>query len=241
VKATVGEHLDTVKMRPGRPMRKQYHHGDLKNALISAGAELFAQEGVGGLTLRKAARRAGVSHSAPYAHFADKQALVAAISTEGLRIVRERIEEAARRHEGDPLQQLVEAAWETVQFGLEQPDLYRVTFSNAIEREHDYDAYVDMAQRSFDALVRLVESCQSAGVLDPGPPELVAVGLWSLVHGFISLLSNRQIPHRLLDRTTTRRLLLGVLASHLRTPALRGRRKATPAARKRAARRVTRR
>jgi AcrR family transcriptional regulator len=211
-------------------MRRQYHHGDLKNALIRAGAELLAQEGVGGLTLRKAARRAGVSHSAPYAHFADKQALVAAISTEGLRVVRDRIEEAARRHEGDPLEQLVEAASETVRFGLEQPDLYRVTFTGAIEQEHDYPAYVEMAQRSFEALVRLVESAQSAGVLDPGPAELVAVGLWSLVHGLISLLTSRQIPHRLLERTPVRELLLGVLASHLRSASPRGHRERTPVA-----------
>ena len=201
-------------------MRSQYHHGDLKNALIRAGAELLASEGLAGLTLRKAARRAGVTHSAPYAHFADKQALVAAISTEGLRLLRERIDAATGRHPGDPLRQLVEAAWETVQFGLEQPDLYRVTFSNAIERESDYPAYVELAHGGFEALVRMVEACQAAGVLDPGPADLVAVGLWSLVHGLVSLLGNRQIPHQLLEQHPVRQLLLGILASHLRTPAL---------------------
>src|SRR4051812_49129705 len=121
-------------------MRKQYHHGDLKNALIRAGAEILTREGVGGLTLRKAAGRAGVSHAAPYAHFADKQALVAAISTEGLRVLRGRIEKAVRRHDGDPRRQLTEAGWQTVRFGLEQPDHYRVTFSNALEQEVDYPA-----------------------------------------------------------------------------------------------------
>ncbi len=201
-------------------MRKQqYHHGDLKNALIRAGTEILATEGVGGLTLRKAAQRAGVSHSAPYAHFADKQALVAAISTEGLRILRGRIEEATRRHQGDPLRRLLAAAWETVRFGLEQPDHYRVTFSNAIEQEADYPEYVEVAHGSFDALVDLVRACQEAGVVAPGPADLAAVQLWSLVHGLTSLLINRQLPQRL--RTTpARRLLLRTLSSHLRAPAL---------------------
>jgi AcrR family transcriptional regulator len=49
---------------------KSYHHGDLKNALIAAGVDILAHEGIGALSLRSVARRAGVSHSAPYAHFA---------------------------------------------------------------------------------------------------------------------------------------------------------------------------
>jgi AcrR family transcriptional regulator len=201
-------------------MPKPYHHGDLKNALIRAGAEILASEGAGGLTLRKAAQRAGVSHSAPYAHFPDKQALVAAISTEGLRVLRGRIEDATRRHEGDPLRQLAEAAWETVRFGLEQPDHYRVTFSNAIEQEGDYPAYVEIAHGSFDALVELVRACQAAGGVRAGPPEVAAVELWSLVHGLVSLLINRQVPQRVLARTTPRRLLLAALAAHLRAPGI---------------------
>ncbi|MBU0935252.1 MAG: TetR/AcrR family transcriptional regulator [Spirochaetes bacterium] len=63
--------------------KSSYHHGDLKRALIEAGIELLAKEGSAAFSLRKVAIRAGVSHTAPYAHFADKQALIAAIITEG--------------------------------------------------------------------------------------------------------------------------------------------------------------
>ncbi len=199
-------------------MARPYHHGDPRNALIQAGAELLARNGVAGLTLRRAARRAGVSHSAPYNHFPDKQALVAAVSTHGLEVVRERIA-AARRREGHPLGQLVEVAWEVVRFGLEQPDLYQVTFGNAVGREQIYPAYVEAAHRGFDELVELVRGGQAAGVLAPGPADVVATGLWSLVHGLISLLSNGQIPGRLLERTAPRELLLDILGAQLRAPA----------------------
>ena len=60
-----------------------YHHGNLKEALIAAGLEILSEQGVEGLSLRKVAKKVGVSHTAPYNHFSDKQALLAAISTAG--------------------------------------------------------------------------------------------------------------------------------------------------------------
>ncbi|MFO0583115.1 MAG: TetR/AcrR family transcriptional regulator [Anaeromyxobacter sp.] len=195
--------------------RAPYHHGDLKNALIRAGAEILAQEGVPGLTLRRAAQRAGVSHSAPYAHFADKQALIAAISTEGVRRVRARIAEASARHADDPRRRLVETAVETVRFALEQPDLYRVTFSNAIGREADYPDYVAAAHDGFAELVEVVRACQAEGVLARGPAEPLAIELWGLVHGVISLVLNGQVPQRVLARTSPRALVLRALAARL--------------------------
>ncbi|MBI3152701.1 MAG: TetR/AcrR family transcriptional regulator, partial [Chloroflexi bacterium] len=101
------------------PKKKTYHHGDLKNALIKAGVEILAKDGVSGLSLRKVAMRAGVSHAAPYSHFADKQALIAAISTEGFRQLYERVSGVAEEYKSQPQKQLVEAAWAYVQFALD--------------------------------------------------------------------------------------------------------------------------
>src|SRR5512137_1178135 len=98
--------------------RKSYHHGDLKNALIKAGIEILSKEGVGALSLRKVAQKAGVSHAAPYAHFADKQALIAAISTEGYKKLYDQIAQVAEQYRSDPLRRLVEVCWAYVQFAL---------------------------------------------------------------------------------------------------------------------------
>lgn len=190
---------------------RKYHHGDLKNALIEAGAEILSQEGVKGLSLRKVAGRAGVSHAAPYAHFADKQALIAAISTEGYRKLYERIHSAVEECQNDPLRQLFEAAWAYVQFAMDSPAYFKATMSGVVESEKDHPGFVEMSGKSFGLVVGIVETCQAAGVLKAGPPDLMAVSVWSLVHGFASLLIEGQISHTVLDRMRVRELLAFVL------------------------------
>jgi AcrR family transcriptional regulator len=188
--------------------RKTYHHGDLKNALIKAGIEILAKEGTGSLSLREVASRAGVSHSAPYAHFADKQALIAAISTEGYRRIFESIEAATAPFADDPRRQLLEAAWAYLQFAMDETDHFRIALSGAVEQEKNYPALVEASQAGFSAIIQMVEACQAKGILAEGPADAVAVSVWSLVHGLASLIVEGQIPHSLLDRMSVRDLLI---------------------------------
>jgi AcrR family transcriptional regulator len=187
---------------------KRYHHGDLKNALIDAGIKILSEEGIGALSLRKVALRAGVSHAAPYAHFTDKQALIAAISTEGYRKLCERLEATFRRYEDDPLRQLIESAWAYTSFALEDPAHFKITFSSAVEKEKDYPALVAMSKKSFALVEDVVRACQAAGILSPGPTDAVTVSVWSLVHGFVSLQLESQISHTITERMSVRQLLV---------------------------------
>lgn len=191
--------------------KKSYHHGDLKNALIKAGTEILAQEGVGELSLRKVAQKAGVSHTAPYAHFADKQALIAAISTESFRMLHEQVLTIMQTYVTDPAQQLVETAWTYVQFALHDPDQFKIMFSSVLEKEKDYPEFVQMSQSNFQQVVVVILSCQQAGILRPGSPELMAVAVWGAVHGLIDLLLEGQIPHTVLDQFSVREILLFTL------------------------------
>jgi len=195
--------------------KKPYHHGDLKNALIQAAIEILASEGAGGLSLRKAARRAGVSHAAPYAHFADKQALIAAVSTEGYRRLHARILAANARYPGDPLRRLIEGAWAYAAFALEDPDHFRVTLSGVVAREQDYPELTQATAASFGLVVQIVAECQAAGLLRAAPPDLMTVSIWSAVHGLVSLALEGQLSHIILERYTLRRLLIQTLGEFI--------------------------
>lgn len=187
---------------------KKYHHGNLKNALIKAGVEILAKDGVGGLSLRKVAKRAGVSHSAPYAHFKDRQSLIAAISTEGFRQLYDELNAAVLTQTNDPKEQLIEAAWTYVQFAMNNTDTFKIMFSGVLEKEKDYPSFVEISGKTFERVVDIVGVCQNAGILRPGPSELVAVSVWGQVHGIISLVLEGQISRRVLDRFTLRDILL---------------------------------
>lgn len=179
---------------------KKYHHGDLKNALIKAGVEILAKEGVGGLSLRKVAQRAGVSHSAPYAHFPDKQSLIAAISTEGFNQLYNELEAAISPHAKAPKKQLIEGAQAYVRFAMENSDTFKIMFSGVLEKEKEYPSFVEISHNTFTLVVGVVKACQDVGVLRDIQPDLMAVSVWGQVHGIVSLALEGQISHTVLEK-----------------------------------------
>ncbi len=171
-----------------------YHHGDLRAALIRAGLAILAEEGVQALTLRAAARRVGVSHNAPYRHFADKEALLAAIAEEGFVELADRVEEARAQAGGSPRAQLEESGWAYVQFALAHPDHLRVMFGVPITGRQGYPGLLAAGARAFSVLVEIIESGQRAGAFIEGDPRQLAFAAWAMVHGLALLLANQQVP-----------------------------------------------
>lgn len=187
---------------------KKYHHGDLKNALIQAGVEILAKDGLHGLSLRSVARKAGVSHAAPYAHFSDKQALIAAISTEGYKQLYDQLDAAVRAYAGDVHRQLIEVAWTYVQFAIHQNEIFKIMFSGYLEQEKEYPEFVELSQKTFRMVVGVVSACQKEGILRDTQPDLMAVLLWGQVHGVISLTLMGQISHTLLEQYDARSIII---------------------------------
>ena len=175
-------------------MKKTYHHGNLKEALISAGLEILSEKGIEGLSLRNVAKKVGVSHTAPYNHFTNKQALLAAMSTAGHEQLYQVLSSAYEKSKQSSADIIVEIAWAYLQFALEDPGRFKLMFSGALEEERDHPEYVEISQKNISLLEEIIVFCQNKGQLPEGKVENIAIRLWSLVHGFALLMVENQFP-----------------------------------------------
>ena len=170
----------------------RYHHGDLRRTLIAIGVGVLAEEGAEALSLRSVARRAGVSHNAPYQHFADKEALLAAIAEEGFRILSEQIDAGQSGLEPGRRETLVAAGQSYVRFAIDHPAHFQMMFGPMAQST--YPDLARAARASFERLVSIVDAGQRAGRITGGDPAQLALAIWSMLHGLSSNLIAQKIP-----------------------------------------------
>lgn len=171
--------------RSKRPPKPAYHHGDLARALVEAAQRLIEAGGYARLTLRDTARAAGVSVAAPYRHFADREALLAAVLASGFAELARRTD-AARRAETDAMAGLVAVGLAYVGFAADHPSIYRLMFGP----ECDKSAHPDLMAAGHQALAVLIDAvaaCKAAGLIGDADVQQVALAGWSLSHGLASL------------------------------------------------------
>ena len=172
--------------------KKPYHHGNLREHLIAAALEIIAESGTGALSLREAARRAGVSHTAPYRHFDSKAALIAAVAGEGFRALYDAVEAAMDDAVDETVVRLGVSGVAYVKFAARHPAHFRVMFGPDCDLD-DYPESREVAQAAFQQLLDAVIACQEAGALRKDNPLALARVAWSQVHGLSALIVDGKI------------------------------------------------
>lgn len=166
--------------RPPRPRVKppgRYHHGELREALLNAAEGLLAKRGAESLSLRDVARRAGVSHAAPYHHFAGLAELLAALAERSFAQLGAAMQAGVDANAGDARAQLLAIAAAYVDFARHRPARFRLMFGPVLASRQRHPGLQRAADATFAVLLN------AAIRFDPAIGPLLALSGWSLAHG----------------------------------------------------------
>ncbi|WP_158843229.1 TetR/AcrR family transcriptional regulator [Saccharothrix deserti] len=170
--------------------RRPHDRGDLRASLVTAARALVVAEDTEGLTLRKAAAAAGVSHTAAYRHFADEAALVAAVVARGF----DELHAAAEAASGGPLDRLHGIGRAYVEFAVANPSLYRLMFGGEVPRRDVHAEPAAAEQRVHGLMSSAIVDAQASGELAGHDVADVTVLMACVLHGLCSLLLSGQLP-----------------------------------------------
>ncbi len=205
-------HVSIVNIK-ARDMRKKsqtdgpYHHGNLKKALLDAGLDILSTEGIDGFSLRAVARRANVSHAAPYRHFEGKEDLIASIAETGFLILAKEMRTITETYSDNPREMLLESGRAYIKFGLAHRDHLRIMFGDIGEKLPEFDSLRGAAEQAFGGFVEIIAACQEQGIVKEGSPAQIAMSAWSMAHGITVLLMEKKLPPSLLQNTSDKELI----------------------------------
>lgn len=186
-----------------------YHHGDLRRALIQAALELASEKKDWNFSLREVARRAGVSHNAPYNHFPHKRDLLDAAAAAGRDLLRSQLITAVAKIP-DPCAALSKMASAYVNFGVKNPTLYSLMFGvPAISPDGDSEDILAAWVAARSLLETILRRGARSGIFHSAlnrKPELQIAALytWAVVHGLTMLAIDglAQVEHLSIERVT---------------------------------------
>ena len=178
-----------------------YHHGNLRQGLIDSALSLITAEGAQALSLRAVARKAGVSHAAPYRHFADKDALLAAVAEEGFQRLSRSMAQRMDLYT-DPVARFLQSGVGYVLFAVAHPAHFRVMFSSAFSLSEPPPGLRQAGESALAVLTNAIAAAQAAGQLNGAKVESIAATAWSVVHGLASLLIDQQFHGWPLENAT---------------------------------------
>ena len=203
-----------------KPQRKKpgnYHHGDLRQALVQAALRVLERERAEDLSLRALGRELGVSPRAPYRHFQTKESLLAAVAVEGMRRFEAFVTPRVAAAGPNPVAQLRAIAEAYVLFAVEHPAAFRVMYAPYATVEENAPELVRARADGHRAQLDIIVAAQAAGLLRPGDPMQHALAFWTSTHGLAVLLVEGQLGRydRPIDAAKLAALVSGLLLEGL--------------------------
>lgn len=171
--------------------KKPYHHGNLKNALIEKSIDIIKEEGIAALSLRKAARKAGVSHAAPAHHFGDLTGLLASIAQKGFELLLEEIDQKLQENiHQSPLIRLKSIGLSYISFALNHSYYFKVMFCSKLAEQSLTQDLKDEGRKICRRLAQCVQDCQRNQLIRNEDPMKMAAFIWTSIHGYATLTVN---------------------------------------------------
>jgi len=176
-------------MKDTKITKQKYHHGDLQATLLAATSAFIEQHGKDDLSLRKLAESVGVSRTAVYHHFKNKNDLLCAVAAEGFKLWLKTLEEIYRDPALSPQEQFKAFFYQYVKFAKDNASIYDLMFGHTIWKDAEgTKALKDVAYPTFQHQVEMTQEWQDKGLLPQGENSLrLAQVLWGSMHGIARL------------------------------------------------------
>lgn len=183
--------------------KADYHHKNLKDALIENGLKLFDEAGYDHFSLRKVAKTCGVSVAAPYRHFANKDGLLDAIISQVYEKLNHTLKEAVSRYPDDAGNQLREMAYLYVKFFVENPEYMKFLFfsdvNQRMKKAQENGLLPGSMEQPYRTFIHAVESYKrqvdKSGTQNPIEIHAMVLACWGLAHGIAVLLTQNDFQY----------------------------------------------
>ncbi len=176
-----------------KALKRCYHHGDLRNALIVAAAELIEESDSLGFSITDAAKRAGVSSAAPYRHFKDKEELLYAVRDLAFIGLNNEMVDAAKTTERGTVEQIIALGTTYVRYAQEKHAFFALMWEARGDIE-ERRAEANLKAQGFYVLTDAILGCIENGLLPKSTvPAAMATQMWAMVHGVATLETNHML------------------------------------------------
>jgi AcrR family transcriptional regulator len=171
--------------------QNDYHHGNLRQALLDLAETRLTDIRADDLSLRALAREIGVSQTAPYRHFGDKNALLAALATRGYIAMTTRMIRAQQGAGADPRAKLRAVGKAYIDYSMEHPELFKVMLGPSLQPQDRYPELSDASRQSFILVHEVVREGVEQGLFREDNLEYLTNAAWASVHGIATLKLDR--------------------------------------------------